>query len=215
MNRISGTICWSAATLALTILLTAPLVAQQEAAPAGEQMGQGVMVAEKMGFLSFRGALQATNEVKAQIADIQKFVDEKNTESTQKIDAINSLQEEINAKARSLNSETLEEMRTRLERLRTDLKRFQEDTQREINRRRDRLFQTYGPKLQAVINEYAQANSYSVIFLTDEQSFGYIDPQWELTEEVAAAYNEKHPAQAPDASPSASESAPPPSKGPR
>ncbi|HSR52999.1 MAG TPA: OmpH family outer membrane protein [Acidobacteriota bacterium] len=197
-NRVKMT-RYAAVLLALALIAAVPALAQEAAQAPAQSGAEGVMIEEKVGFLNFQQTLQATNEVKQAIAEVQKWVDEKNQESTQKIEAINSLQEEISAKARSLNSETLAEMRDRLEKMRTDLKRFQEDTQNEINRRREELFRTYGPKLQTVINEYAQANGFSAVFLTDQQNFGYINPQWDLTAAVAEAYNQKHPAAAPDA----------------
>lgn len=147
----------------------------------------------KIGFVHFRNAMQGTNEAKAEIDQVQQFVDQKNQESNQRFEKLNQLREELRTKGRTLNADALAQLQSEAQNTETELKRFQEDTQNEINRRRDAIFRKYGQKLQGVVNEYAQANGYDVVFLLDQFQYAYLDPTIDITEPVVAAYNQKYP----------------------
>ncbi|MEE8584129.1 MAG: OmpH family outer membrane protein [Acidobacteriota bacterium] len=154
----------------------------------------GQQIDQKIGFIHFRDALQGTHEAKAEIDQVQQYVEQKNQESNQLFEGLNRLREELRTKGRTLNADALGELQSQIQSKETALKRFQEDTQRDINQRRDAIFRKYGQKLQQVVTEYAQANGYDVIFLLDQFQYAYLDPALVLTEPVIAAYDQKYPA---------------------
>ncbi len=153
----------------------------------------GQQIDQKIGFVHFRDALQGTREAKAEIDQVQLYVDQKNQESGQLFEELNRLRDELRTKGRTLNDNALSALQNQIQVKETALKRFQEDTQRDINQRRDGIFRKYGQKLQEVVTEYAQANGYDVIFLLDQFQYAYLDPALVLTDPVIAAYDQKYP----------------------
>ncbi len=146
----------------------------------------------KIGFLNFSLAMQATDEAKAEIDEIQKFMEAKQTESDTRFNEVARLKEDLNVKSRSLNPEALGDLQRQVEDSEIALRRFQQDTQNQINQRRDSVLQKFGPKMQAVINEFAQSNGFAVIFLLDSVQYGYFDPSLDLTDQISKIYNQRH-----------------------
>jgi len=168
-SRYTG---WLAVAL-LTVALCVPAFAQSPL---------------KVGFVDFAEALQTIAEVKARIAVVEQFVESKNQESDTRIDAINTLRDQINQSTAT----DLAAVTTRLGTLETDFRRFQEDTQAEISGRRDVLFETYAEKLQKVIDEFAREGNYQIIFPIDSE-VAYMDQSLILTSQIVALYDSKYP----------------------
>ncbi len=156
-------------------------------------VARGQQITAKIGFMHFRQALQETNEVKAEIARVLQFVEEKNAESNRRLEELNGLREQLSAAGGTSDSQALEPLQTQVQKAETELKRFQEDTQEEIDRRRDSIFRTYGQKLHDLATEYAQTNGYTAVFLLDSSEYGYLDESVDLTKDIIAAYNQKYP----------------------
>ncbi len=83
-------------------------------------------------------------------------------------------------------------MQRKLENEDRELRRFQEDIQLEMNTRRDDLLGKVGEKIQGIINDYAQKQSFGAIFLRSEAQV-YVAPSLDFTQEIIRLYNERNP----------------------
>lgn len=151
---------------------------------------------DKIGFMHFTHVLQNCNEGSAEIAKIIAFKDEQQAEADRRAAEIKKIQDEIAAKARTAKAEVLAGMQQDLDAKQTALTRFREDVQKQIDHQRDTVFQKYGEKLQALVQEYGQENGYAAIFLLDNQQYGYVSEAADLTESILNLYNERYPATA-------------------
>lgn len=177
-----------ASSISLLLLATSLQAQSSTAAPSAPP--EQSTAAPKVAFVNFPEALQATAEVKGGIQKIQQFVDQKNQESDQRLEAINKLREQLN---QSLLDKPADAERD-LQKLEVDFRRFQEDTQSEINRRRTELFQEHSPKMVVVVNELAAEGDYDIIFAIDSDIL-YVDDSLNLTQQAIARYDAKYPAQ--------------------
>ena len=72
-----------------------------------------------------------------------------------------------------------------------ELRRFREDAQAAVNVRQNQVFQEINEKLQTIIQEYAQSNSYSAIFLRDQNQI-YVSQALDVTEKIIEIYNQRY-----------------------
>ena len=148
----------------------------------------------KLGFVNTLEVLYGTEEGKVEIEKLNQFGSQKQQEIATQGQELQRLKDQYATQQRTLNPATRSEMeRTITERDRR-LARLQEDVQLEYNQLRDTLLGRMGDKIQKIIEEYAPANGFSVVFLRD-QSQTYVDPSVDITQEIIRIYNERNPVQ--------------------
>ena len=178
-------------TAALCFFLTClPGLAQQsQSPPSSESPSQQDL---NVGFMEGTQIIFGTEEGKAEIAEIQTFIQEMQKQFDVRQNELDALRQQFETQRATLNPQTGAQMQGTIEQKDRELKRFQEDTQLEIDRRRDRLTNSLREKSGAVVEEFAQRNKLGVIFLLNE-SMIYVDTSKDLTPELIQIYNQKHP----------------------
>ncbi|MEE8349917.1 MAG: OmpH family outer membrane protein, partial [Acidobacteriota bacterium] len=151
------------------------------------------------GFVSGLDILYGTQTGQQQIVEVQAFMEEKQKEYDALRMDLERLRERFETQQLTLNAQTRAQMQRDIEVDDRNMKRFQEDTQVEITRRRDEILSSENGKIQNIINEYAQENDFSVIFMRDETQI-YVDPSLDLTQEIIRVYDERYPTSSPAAS---------------
>lgn len=148
--------------------------------------------ATKIGFVNSQEVLYGTNEGKAGLEALDKFMAGKRQEYETKNSNLGQLQQDYQAKSRTLNADALREMEREIDRLQREMRRFEEDAQAEFNQRQNEMLQTMSEKVQVIIESYAQQNAFAVIFMRD-QTQAYVAPALDVTQQIIAIYNERHP----------------------
>jgi Skp family chaperone for outer membrane proteins len=156
----------------------------------------------KIGFVNSQEVLYGTDEGRKGLQELEEFGASKQTEFEAKNKELMDLQQEFQAKQRTLNPDALAEMQSTIEQGQLELRRFQEDAQAAFNQRQTALLQAMSGKVQQIIQGYAQSNSYSVIFMRD-QTQAYVNPSLDVSKEIIRIYNEQYPSAAPTAAPAA------------
>ncbi|MDE2927126.1 MAG: OmpH family outer membrane protein [Acidobacteriota bacterium] len=175
----------------IILVLVAGLAGLMAAAPWG--MSQGLAGSGlKVGFVNSVEVLQGTDEGRQKMGEFQQWAEARQQELQQDKTELDRLREQFAAQERTLNPDTRTEMMRTIEDRDRRLRRKQEDSQLESEARNRQLLEQIGTKIQTIINEYAQQNGYSVIFLRNE-SQSYVDPSLDITKELVSIYNQRHP----------------------
>lgn len=175
----------------IVLVLVASLAGVMVAAPWG--MSQGLAGSGlKVGFVNSVEVLQGTDEGRQKMGEFQQWAEARQKELQQDKTELDRLREQFAAQERTLNPDTRTEMMRTIEDRDRRLRRKQEDSQLESEARNRQLLEQIGTKIQTIINEYAQQNGYSVIFLRNE-SQSYVDPSLDITKELVSIYNQRHP----------------------
>lgn len=175
----------------IILVLVAGLSSLMIAAPWG--MSQGLAGSGlKVGFVNSVEVLQGTDEGRQKMGEFQQWAEARQQELQQDKTELDRLREQFAAQERTLNPDTRTEMMRTIEDRDRRLRRKQEDSQLESEARNRQLLEQIGTKIQTIINEYAQQNGYSVIFLRNE-SQSYVDPSLDITKELVSIYNQRHP----------------------
>lgn len=161
-------------------------------------LGSGAALAQgsKVGFVNSQEILVNTVEGKEGLAELETYMGTKRQEYDTKNQELNTLQQELQTKQSTLNPSALSEMQRTVEQKQIELRRFQEDIQTDLSDRQNRLLQVISGKVQQIIQDFAQQNSYDIIFMRD-QTQAYVSPSLDITQEIIRLYNEKYPGKTP------------------
>lgn len=157
-------------------------------AGSGLTLGQDL----KIGFVDSREVLYGTAEGKQQIESLNALRQEKQEEFDSRTQELEKLQQEYSAQQRTLNPDARAERERLLEQKQVQLKRFQEDAQAEIEQQQNQILQRMSEQAQVVIDEFAEQNGYSAIFMRD-QSQAYVAPALDITQQIIQLYDQRHP----------------------
>ena len=146
----------------------------------------------KVGFVNSVEVLQGTDEGRQALTGLQQWTEARRKELEQDKTELDRLREQFAAQERTLNPDTRTEMMRTIEDRDRRLRRKQEDSQLESEAKNRQMLEQIGTKIQTIISEYAQQNGYSVIFLRNEGQ-SYVDPSLDVTKELVAIYNQRHP----------------------
>ena len=171
----------------LFTVLWIPVVAMsQTAAPA--------TAAGKIVWLNLDAAINSCDEGKNEIAEIQKYVDDKTAEMNAMRKEFDTLNNQLSVQGSKLTDEARADLEYQISDKKTALQRFQEDTQKDINNKRDRMFGYVGKRLQLVMDKVAREKGLAAILIMNPNRDAYIDPTLDITDEMVKAYNATYPA---------------------
>lgn len=149
-------------------------------------------VDSKLGFIDSLQILNGTEDGKEQIAEVEKFIEDKQNEYDSRRLDLERQTEQFEAQQRTLNAQTRLEMQQKIEEDDRVLRRFQEDTQVEIDRMRNAILERLSEQIQVVIDEFAQDQQLGMIFMRDESQI-YVDPALDFTQDIIRIYNQRYP----------------------
>jgi outer membrane protein len=207
----SATVLLFLALIPLAVIAAAQAPAGQTPAPPAAAPAQtapaapAVIGPSKVAWLNLEQAIVQSEEGKREFAEIQKFVDKKNSELQSMQKELETLRNQLQVQGPKLTDEAREDLEAQIETKDTLLQRFSQDTQKEIENRRVRTTNFIGRRMLPVIEKLSKEKGLSAVQFLNPSRDAWVDPALIITDEVIKAYNQAHPA---TASP-----APPPKKG--
>ncbi len=168
----------------------------------------------KIAWINLEGAVLTTDEGKTMVAEIQKYVDAKNTENGNLRKELDTLKNQLEVQGSKLTDEARTELEDQIESKDTSLQRFQQDTQKEIENRRVKMTNYLARRMQPVIEKLAKEKGLSAVLIFNSARDAYVDPSLNLTEEVIKAYNQTYGAGGKAATPAAAPKAAAPASTP-
>jgi outer membrane protein len=189
-------------TLFLAMLLALPMLcaAQNPPAatpPAAQAAAPVVIGPAKIAFVNIQQAIAVCDEGKRESAILQVYVEAKSTELQKLQKEVETLKTQLDVQGSKLTDDARVDLADQIEAKDTNLQRFQQDTQKDIDKRRQKLQDGIARKMLTVMEKVAKDKGVSVIqFLDVAQIFGYVDPSLVVTEDVVKAYNLVYPAAA-------------------
>jgi outer membrane protein len=157
-----------------------------QAAPADQPF---VISPAKLAWIDLDGAILTCDQGQKEFGDLQKYLEAKKTEMDNLKKEADDLQNKLNVQGSKLNDEAREDLQDQLEIKSTNLKRFQEDAQKDVDNRRQRIGNNIGQKMLPVIKKVAQEKGLSAVLIFNQNRDAYIDPSFNLTDEVVKAFN--------------------------
>lgn len=188
------TILFLATTLALSVMCAAQNPPTTPPAPAAPAAAPVVIGPAKIAFMSIQGAIATCDEGKKEASILQLYVDQKSAELQKQQKTLEALRTQLDVQGSKLTDEARAELADQIEGQDTLTQRFQQDTQKDIDRKRQKLQDTIARKMLPIIEKVAKEKGLSVVqFLDTAQIFGYVDPSLIITDEVIKAYNVAYP----------------------
>ncbi|HEY1647932.1 MAG TPA: OmpH family outer membrane protein [Terracidiphilus sp.] len=178
-----------------------------EAAPAGPA---------KVAVIAFQAAVGQTNEFQRDFADLQKKYDPKRQQLKTLSDEIDNLTKQLQAQGATLGDEERQARARAIDEKKKQLDRDTQDAQSDFQSEMQELLNRIASKVGAVMTDYAQRHSYTVVLDASEQqqqapTVLYAVPSSDITKAVIEAYNTKSGVPAPAASATPDAPAPQPS----
>jgi outer membrane protein len=208
MNRLLLSILFAA--IWMPVLAMAQTPSQPPAAQAPVVIGTA-----KIGWMNLEQAVLTTDEGKNMVAEIQKYVESKNTENNNLRKELDTLRNQLEVQGSKLTDEARIELEEQIESKDTALQRFQQDTQKDIENRRLKMTNYLARRMQPVIEKLAKEKGVSAILIFNSSRDAYVDPSLNLTDEIVKAYNQANGSGAKAAAPvAAPKTAPAPSSTP-
>lgn len=146
----------------------------------------------RIAFVNTSAILQGTGEGRRELSSLEEFINERQRSLETETNELEELRRQYDSQFRMLNPDTASEMRRTITEKERRLQRSQEDIELDINRRRNELLTKMSDKIQAVIAEYAQQNGFGAVFM-ESPSLPYYSPALDITEEIIRVYDEKYP----------------------
>jgi Skp family chaperone for outer membrane proteins len=187
----------------MPLLGVAQTPAQAPAAPASAAPSPA-----KLAWMNLEQAIFSCEEGKKEFAEVQRFVDAKNSELENLRKEAESLRNQLNVQGSKLTDEARLDLESQVDAKETSLQRFQQDTQKEIDSRRMRTTNYLGKRLLPVIEKVAREKGLTAVLYFNSSRDAWVDPATNITEEIVKAYNQTYPVSAPKAPASAPASKP-------
>ena len=201
MNRLMLPVLIAALWVPGLSLAQAP--AESQAAPTA-----AAFQPTKMAWINLEQVIFTCDEGKIRFSEVQKFVDEKNSELDTIRKDLEKLRNQLNVQGSKLTDDARSDLESQISEKQTTLQRFQEDTQKDIESRRMRVTNYIGKRMQAAIEKIAKEKGISAVFFFDSARDAYVDPALNLSEEVVKNYNQLYPINASKAPAAAAPAAP-------
>lgn len=190
MSRLMLRILFAA--ICMPVLGMAQTTAQAPAAQAPAVIGTA-----KIAWMNLEQAVLTTDEGKAMVSEVQKFVDAKNVENDNLRKEMETLRNQLSVQGSKLTDEARSELEDQIEAKDTVLQRFQQDTQKEIENRRTKMTNYLLKRMQPVIEKVAKEKGLSAVLVLNSGRDAFVDSGLIITEEITKAYNQIYGAGAP------------------
>jgi outer membrane protein len=155
--------------------------------------GQTQAVPNKVGIIHVQQALVSTEDGKKAVAELQAKFEPTSKKLESMRDEIASLQAELSKGSNTMGEERRRQLAREIDQKTRDLNRAQEDAQEEFQREQEKLLQTLGQRMMAVISKYSNDNGYSLILdVSNPQTpVLYAANNIDITQDIIKLYNEE------------------------
>lgn len=182
-------------TLIAVLCMPALCLAQAPAAAQPATTAAAIPPA-KVAFISIDQVVFTCDEGKIRFSEVQKFVDDKNTELDNMRKELEKLRSQLSIQGSKLTDDARADLEVQVTAKQTSLQRFQEDTQKEIENRRVRATSYIGKRMQAAIEKIAKEKGLSAVHILDSARDLWVDPALIISEDVVKIYNQLYPVSA-------------------
>jgi outer membrane protein len=184
-----------ALSLGLSILFSMTAVAQASGTAAGSTASSAAPTGTKIGIVSIRDAIFATNEGKKELDALQARFGGKQNELKAQNDELEKLKADLQVKGDKLSEE---ERNSRIKVASDKQKAFQrnaEDYQAEAQQAQQDVLNRLGKKMLDVLEKFGKDNSYAVILDVSGEASPVLwaSPTTNITKELVDAYNAESP----------------------
>ena len=175
-------------------------------AQAGAQPNKVGIIHIQNAIISTRDGQKAAQELQARFDPRSKALEQKNSE-------INALREQLQKGSNTLSEEARQKLIREIDQKTRSLNRDTEDARTEFDQEQQKLLQSMGEKIMAVIYKYAQDNGYYVILdiSSPQTPVLYAANSVDITNDIVALYDKNAPAPPATPAPAISRPAVPPS----
>lgn len=155
--------------------------------------GQTQAAPNKVGIIHVQQALVSTEDGKKAVAELQAKFEPTSKKLESMRDEIASLQAELSKGSNTMGEERRRQLAREIDQKTRDLNRAQEDAQEEFQREQEKLLQTLGQRMMAVISKYSNDNGYSLILdVSNPQTpVLYAANNIDITQDIIKLYNEE------------------------
>jgi Skp family chaperone for outer membrane proteins len=176
------------AALCIPGLSVAQAPAESQATPAAAAIQPA-----KIAYVNIDQVIFTCDEGKVRFSEVQKFVDDKNTELDNMRKELEKLRNQLSVQGSKLTDEARADLESQIAERQTALQRFQEDTQKDIENRRVRATNYIGKRMQAAIEKIAKEKGLGAVHIFDTARDLWVDPALNISEEVVIIYNQLYP----------------------
>lgn len=166
----------------------------QTSAPAPAAQTSAVITPAKIAWMNLEQAIFTCDEGKSMFAEVQKFVESKQTEMDTLRKESDTLHNQLNVQGPKLTDEARSDLEDQVESKDTHIQRFQQDTQKEINGRRDRVSNYIAKKMLPVIEKVSREKGLNAVLILSSTRDAWVDPAFVITDEIVKSYNQTYPA---------------------
>jgi outer membrane protein len=172
---------------------------------------------QKLGAINIQAAMTGTKEGQKAAADLEKKLEPRKKSIDAKAGQIRELQDKLQRGGAAMSETAKADLTRQIDERTKSYNRDMEDAQAELGEDNRRLLQDLTTKMTKVIDEYAAANGFSIIFDVSNPNTPvlYTSNMIDVTRDIIALYDKAHPGGAPAAAPApAKPPAPAPKKQP-
>src|SRR6201996_6181036 len=161
-----------------------PLLALAATLTAQAQQGKGAII-------NIQGAIIGTKDGQKAAAELNAKTQQKKPELNQKQNDINSLQDQLNKGQNTLSDSAKNDLYKNIEAKKKNLQRQVEDAQADLEADQNKLLQSLGQKILAVIEKYARDNGYTMVVdvSSPQTPVLYASPSIDITKEIIELYD--------------------------
>ncbi len=160
-------------------------------------------VPNKVGIIHIQNALLGTQEGQKAAQDLSAKFDPTSKRLQGMRDEINALQAELSKGTNTMSDDRRRELARDIDQKTRDLNRATEDAQADFQQEQDKVLQTLGQKMMAVIGKYSRDHGYSLILdiSSPQTPVLFAANGIEITQDIIKLYDEESAASAGAAAP--------------
>ena len=149
----------------------------------------------KVGIIHIQNAIISTQDGQKAAAELQARFEPRSKELEKKNNEINALREQLQKGSNTLSDEARQKLIREIDNKTRILNRETEDARTEYDQEQQKLLQTLGEKIMAVIYKYAQDHGYSIILdiSSPQTPVLYAANSVDITNEIVALYDKNAP----------------------
>lgn len=203
--------------LILSILfatLWMPLLGMAQTSQTPATQTPAVVGPAKIGWMNLDKAFMTCDEGKAIVADIQRYMKDKQDELDRLQSEGQRLKSQLDVQGSKLTDEAQADLQAQVESKETAVQRFQQDIQKELDNKKLKMQQYLAKRMQPIIEKMAKEKGISAVLVYDPRRDAWVDPSMDVTDDIVKAYNQAYPPAAAKAPAAPATSAPPAPKKP-
>ncbi len=147
----------------------------------------------KIGYFDVKHIITEVDDAKAKKAELQSEFNQKQKQLDDRKNDIEKLQGELKAKSAVLSQSAKEQMQGELQQKMGEAQQLFMQLQQELGQKEQTVLGELIQRLEPVVREVAEANSYTYVFEKNEAGLFYAPAGHDLTSELIRKYNLRYP----------------------